>query len=88
MVKLQKGKNMKRRWTDLLTEEIYNRLANCRSIKKDIIPLTQAKWNSIKENGRFTKEDALIFVLELLDCNGCEFDISTDEYNEILESIH
>jgi len=43
----------------------------------------------MKEQGKdklgFTKEDALISVLELLDCNSQFFDLTTDEYKELWE---
>lgn len=77
---------MKKRWTDYLNEDVYIRLLNCRSIKSDIPWLVNAKWRSLKEAGKdkddFTKEDALVAVLELLDENSCSFDLTQDEYNE------
>lgn len=62
---------MKKKWTDFLTEDVYKRLANCNSVKSDIPKLVNAKWREYKEIGKdkcgFTKEDALIYVLELLE---------------------
>lgn len=75
-------------WTDKLENDVVKRLANCNSLKRDIEPLTNAKWAAMKEAGKdkqgFTKEDALVSVLELLDCNGQCFDLTADEYNEII----
>ena len=76
-----------KKWTDFLSEDVYNRLANCRSLKADILPLAKAKWAVIQHKEGFTQEDALVSVLELLDCNGCEYDLTIDEYNDILTQI-
>ena len=77
---------MNKRWTDHLNNDVYTRLANCRTIRSDIPWLVNAKWLSYKETGKeqrgFTKEDALIEILELLDENSCFFDLTQDEYNE------
>ena len=35
-----------------------------------------------KDKEGFTKEDALVAVLELLDSNGQDIDLTTDEYND------
>ena len=77
-----------KKWTDFLSEEVYNRLAHCRSTKADILPLAKAKWAVIQHKEGFAPEDALVAVLELLDCNGCDFDLTKDEYNDILSCIH
>lgn len=78
---------MFKKWTDYLNEEVYIRLCNCTTIKSDIKALVNAKWLSYKERGKdkegYTKKDALINILELLDCNGKYFDITEDEYNEL-----
>ena len=59
-------------WIDTLPEEVYNRLANCRTFKADLPILLSAKWNWIKDKAGYTKEDCLVDILELLDCNGLE----------------
>ena len=75
-----------KKWTDRLPAEVYNRLCNCRSYKADIETLTNAKWAEMQDAGKdkeeFTKEDALVAVLELLDSNGQDIDLTTDEYND------
>ena len=74
-------------WTDSLAQDVYQRLANCRSLKSDILPLAQAKWAAIKNKKGFTKEDALVAVLELLDSNGAVFGLTQTEYDDILNGI-
>lgn len=76
------------KWYDELEQEVYDRLGYCRTIKRDLIPLTQARWNFIKEKPGFVKEDALVYVLELLDCNNCYIDLTSDEYDQILQEIY
>lgn len=76
-----------KKWTDLLDQDVYNRLANCKSKKSDILPLAQAKWGFLKNKPGFQKEDALIAVLELLDCNSCYIDLTAEDYNNILFQI-
>lgn len=77
---------MKKHWTDNLSNDVYTRLANCRTRKSDIKELVNAKWISFKENGKadrgFTKEDALVDILELLDSNSCYFDLTPEEYKD------
>lgn len=74
-------------WTDRLPSDVYRRLANCRSYKEDIVPLAQAKWASKKAVPGYTKEDALIQILELLDSNSQPFDLTRREYDDILSEI-
>ena len=75
------------RWTDCLSEAVYTRLCNCRTLKTDLPALVSAKWHDFVKRGKdkegFTKEDALIPVLELLDCNSCVFEITKDEYRDL-----
>lgn len=78
-------------WLKHLNPDVYNRLCACRTIKSDLQWLVNAKWLSYKETGKadqgFTKEDALVSVLELLDCNSCYFDLTVDEYNELCKGV-
>ena len=77
-----------KKWTDKLPEDVYSRLCNCRTIKSDIQILTNVKWALYKEIGKdkkgFTKEDALVSVLELLDCNNTYFDLTEEEYDSLI----
>lgn len=74
-------------WTDRLPEDVHNRLCNCCSRKSDLEILVSAKWAAWIEEGRkeqgFTKEDALVYILDLLDCNGQFFDLSRGEYDAL-----
>ena len=74
-----------KKWTDRLSQPVFNRLAACRTIKADLPELVAAKYAQIKEEGKneFTKEDALICILELLDCNGFDADLPRDDYNAL-----
>ncbi|MBQ7445890.1 MAG: hypothetical protein IJS71_08180 [Clostridia bacterium] len=78
---------MARHWTDLLPSDVGARLANCTTIKKDIEILVNAKWATMKAEGKqeagFKKEDALVYILDLLDCNGRYIDLTKDEYDEL-----
>lgn len=76
-----------KKWTEKLPEAIYTRLCNCKIRKEDIQTLVNAKWGAYKEEGKekrgFTKEDALIAILELLECNSTIIDLTEEEYNEL-----
>lgn len=76
-----------KKWTEHLNSGVYQRLCNCQTIKSDLPSLVSAKWLFYKETGKdtqgFTKEDALIAILELLDCNSQYIDLTKDEYNEL-----
>lgn len=75
------------KWTDHLPADISDRLGNCKTLKKDIPTLVNAKWLFMKESEKdkqgFTKEDAVVSILELLDCNGQCFDITIDDYSDL-----
>ena len=77
------------RWVDMLPEDVYNRLAACANRKSDLPILVDTKWKSMKGRGLeeqgFTREDALVEVLELLDSNSQDYlaDLTVDEYDEL-----
>ena len=75
------------KWTENLSESVERRLCNCCTKRSDLAELVNAKWLSLQENGKdkqgFTKEDALIEILELLDCNSQAFDLAKDEYEDL-----
>ena len=77
-----------KKWTDKLSNDVYVRLCNCMTKKSDIQELVNAKWLLYKEIGKdkegFTKEDALVSVLELLDCNSSCFDLTEEEYDNLI----
>lgn len=76
-----------KKWTEYLPCEVASRLKNCSTLKSDLVILVNAKWLSFKESGKdllgYTKEDALVSVLELLDCNGIGFDLTRTEYDDL-----
>ena len=79
------------KWTWKLKSEVYERLCDCCTINGDILPLTQARWSWMKEQEKyksFSKEDALVYILELLDSNSIDCDLTKDEYEEILDSVY
>lgn len=60
-------------WLDYLPYNVYMRLANCQTTKGDLPTLLDAKWRWMQDAGRYnghTKEDVLVDILDLLDCNG------------------
>lgn len=82
-----------KKWFDYLDENTGRRLAECRNIRPDLKTLVQARWDWMKDNGKdkegFTKEDAFIYIAELLDCNSqWELaDLTKDQYNDLLMII-
>lgn len=81
------------KWTDYLDGCTYLRLCDCVSTKADIRKLVNAKWLFMKETGKdkegFTKEDALVQILELLDANSqWELaDLTPEEYHELMQDV-
>ena len=76
------------KWTDNLPNDVYLRLCECRNTKKDIGVLVNTRWAWMKTKEKyngFKKEDALVYILELLDCNSQYeiADLTVDEYNEL-----
>lgn len=78
---------MAKKWADALSDDVYTRLCNCRTLKADLPELVNAKWQSYidsgKADGGFTKEDALVSVLELLESNSQVFDLGKEEYDSL-----
>lgn len=76
-----------KKWTEHLEADVYTRLCKCRNIRSDLPKLVNARWLFYKETGKdtqgYTKEDALIYILELLDSNNQYIDLTQDEYNEL-----
>lgn len=77
-------------WQSQLDEPVLDRLSECRSTKRDIVPLTKAFYNyshRVKE-GNMTKEDCLDYILEwVLDWNGGLWDYTQQEYDRWLKAI-
>lgn len=80
------------KWTEYLMEkhpDVYGRLCSCHNTKADLRVLVNSRWAWMKSKGKdkegFTKEDALVTILEWLDSNNqwqlC--DLTRDEYDEL-----
>lgn len=76
-----------KKWTDGLSNGVYTRLCECRTIKSDLAELVKCKYaySEYSPSIIYTKEDALIYVLELLDANGIEIDMTLDEYRDLIK---
>ena len=62
-------------WPDYLPYNVRLRLAQCQTIKDDLPILLDAKWKWAQDTGYYngyTKEDILVDILDLLDCNGLD----------------
>lgn len=74
--------DIKKHWTDNLPADVYRRLCECRSRREDLKTLVNVKWAAMVAEGKkergFTKEDALISILDLLDCNNQYVDLTRD----------
>lgn len=76
----------KKRWVELLPSDVYARLGECKTIKSDLPALVDSKMKWMKADPKhsdYTKEDAIVFILELLDCNGQYFDLTKEEYEKL-----
>lgn len=77
----------KKKWVDYLRTDVFNRLGACANTKADIKHLVDTRWQYLKDNGKdkkgFTKEDALVQVLDWLDANGqwSLTDLTREEYD-------
>ena len=75
------------KWTDNLPGAVYERLCGCKTKKNDVATLVNAKWNDMKKRGLdlkgYTKEDAVVSILDLLDANGQYYDITKEEYDNL-----
>ena len=74
------------RWTEFLQQDVLARLANCCSRKQDIKHLVDARFKWYRETGRdkFTREDALLFVLDLIASNSQDIDLTEAEYKALI----
>lgn len=80
------------KFTELLMEknpDVYRRLCACSNTKKDLLHLVNIRWMWMQNKGKdkqgFTKEDALISILEWLDSNDQWrlADLTKEEYDEL-----
>lgn len=57
------------------------------SIKSKVQEIAQKRWNEVKSRKGFTKEDAVIYALEIIDGYGYDYVPTVDEYNELITSL-
>lgn len=78
---------MIKHWTDNLPADVWIRLCECRSRRSDVQTLVDVKWADMVKKGKreqgFTKEDALVEILDLLDSNGQYLDLTRAEYDAL-----
>ena len=78
------------KWTDKLRLEnpdVYRRLCACNNRREDIPALVNSRWQWMKtkekyQNG-YTKEDALVQIIDWLDMNNQWFDLSQAEWDDL-----
>ena len=68
---------MKKKWTDYLSEDVYVRLCECRTIKADIPELMESKWKTMEYPCTKEEWDELIRWL----CKKCVDSIINVWYN-------
>lgn len=77
-------KSTKTRWQDTLPDDVYERLAECKSWRTDIIPIADAIYRSGTTSD---KEDAVTLALEHLASNNRIFDYSESDYKRAVAKI-
>ena len=58
------------------------------NIMNKVVEIAQKRWNKIKQEDGWTKEDAVIYALETMDENGQFYDPTKEEYEEAINSIY
>lgn len=78
---------MAKKWTEYLPRDVYHRLCECRTRREDVETLVNVKWYAMTLDGKdkegFTKEDALVCILDLLDSNSQYLDLTRAEYDAL-----
>lgn len=49
--------------------------------------IAQKRWNKIRNEDGWVKEDAVVYALEVMDANGCFFDPSRAEYEHLIANL-
>ena len=75
-------------WLDYLPHNVYMRLVQYKTIKEELSILLDAKWQWAQNEGRYnsyTKDDMLVDILDLLDCNGLEIvtELTIEEWRNL-----
>ena len=77
-------------WLDYLTYSVRLRLAQCQTTKDDLSILLDAKLQWEQDTGHYsgyTKEDLLVDILDLLDCNGLDSvtELTVEEWRNLVK---
>ena len=79
------------KFIDMLKPDVYERLCECKNTKEDLPHLVNTRWMWMKSKGNdkegFTKEDALVDILDWLDSN-CQWElanITREEWDALKE---
>lgn len=80
------------KWYDSCPSDVRDRLLDGRSIKSDILPLAQAKWDVLKhaplgKQYGLCKDDALAVVMDYLNCLLVGITLTKDEHDDIVAHI-
>lgn len=54
---------------------------------KQVQEIAQRRWNKIRNEEGWTKEDAVVYALEMMDEMGRYIDPTKDEYQELIDSL-
>lgn len=82
--------NKNNHWTDYLPYAVCVRLAECHTRKADLPVLLDAKWRWAQDTGHYngyTKDDCLVDILDLLDCNGLDnvTELTQEEWDNLVK---
>lgn len=89
-VYIKSNSNDDKIWQSYLSEDVYDRLCDCTSMKKDIIPLASAYYNYSPDVSRkgMSKQDCLDYILQwVLEWNGALWSYSDEEYQRWLNKM-
>lgn len=70
---------------DLLNDDVYTRLCECRNTKADIKTLAKAHYQIYKDT--HTPSDSIIAILEHLSCNSQLFDLTNEELKKLEKTL-
>lgn len=54
---------------------------------KQVQEIAQRRWNKIRNEEGWAKEDAVVYALEMMDEMGRYIDPTKDEYQELIDSL-
>lgn len=79
-------------WVTRLPDDVLRRLCDCKSTMADLPILVNARWAWMRNQEKYrkhTKEDAVIYILELLESNSQYYMayLTEDEYRELKREV-